>query len=85
MPAFDIVSIGFVFVFVIAAVLILSSMLLHTAVFGTVLYSVLRRLRQSGADSRPLSCAHCGVVRAGPQTICPHCGAPFDVPAAPMG
>lgn len=52
------VSTIFVVLFLIASVFILVTMLLHTAVFGTVLYTVLRRLRQSAAESRPLACAH---------------------------
>jgi hypothetical protein len=74
---------GFTCVFAVVAGVVLLSMVLHTAVFGTVFYTILQQLRLRSQALKPRACAHCGTVRTETQLTCPQCGAPFDVGSPP--
>lgn len=74
---------GFACLFAVVAGFILLSMVLHTAVFGSVFYAILRQIRLRADALKPRACAHCGTARIGTPAVCPQCGAPFDVGKSP--
>lgn len=74
---------GFVCVFAVIAILALVPVMLHTALFGTLFYALVRHLRERQTPSRPTTCSHCGTMRMGLQSACENCGAPFDVKSPP--
>ncbi|HUQ70014.1 MAG TPA: hypothetical protein VM165_10850 [Planctomycetaceae bacterium] len=74
---------GFGCFFAGVVVLILIPMLLHTALFGGVFYTILKQIQQRSLQAGSHKCAHCGTMRTGVQAACPSCGAPFDASPSP--
>uniref|UniRef100_A0A7C2PC74 Zinc-ribbon domain-containing protein n=1 Tax=Schlesneria paludicola TaxID=360056 RepID=A0A7C2PC74_9PLAN len=70
-------------VVVLVAVMIVLQMLLHTAVFGTVFYTILKQVQHRAAQVGPRKCAHCGTTAGAESSTCPQCGAPLEAGAAP--
>jgi hypothetical protein len=79
----DATVLGFGCFFAVVAVFVLIPMLMHTALFGTVFYTVLKQIQQRSRLAGPHQCSHCGTVRTGLQPTCPSCGAPFDPGPSP--
>jgi hypothetical protein len=83
MPGPDSMFLGFGCFFAVVAVLILIPMLMHTALFGTVFYTIFKQVRRQSQLMEPHPCSHCGTARTGRQPTCPNCGAPFDPGPSP--